>query len=105
MVKFMAIMTLRPGADPDEAYKVWRESHAEWAKKLLLPEIKKYLIYRVTDKLNDNDVYGITEAWYDTREDALRAMGRLMKAKPDVLLSKYIFIPKRVLLSEEEIKL
>ena len=101
----MAVASLKPGVDPDEAYNVWRGKHAPWARELFLPEARKYTINRVIKTFGGVDIYGFAEVWSDDMESALRATERLVVAQPDVYLSNYITAPGRTLVQEEEIEL
>ena len=104
MVKNVTVLKLRPGVDPDETWKYWRETHVSWVKNKALPEMKKYKISRVIDTIGENDIYGFAEGWFDDLESAQRAMGRITSAEPDELLSKRV-IPIRTIVQEEEIEL
>ena len=82
MVKFMGVLRLKPGYDPDETWELWRAKHAQWYKKLALPEPKHYTINRVIKNLGDSNIYGISESVYDNLESCERALDRFLKAPP-----------------------
>ena len=68
MVKFMGVVRLKPGYDPDETWELWRTEHATNFKNLARPELKQYTINRVIKRLSDNDIYGISEAVFENGE-------------------------------------
>ena len=105
MVKFVSFLSLRPGVDPDEAYKYWREKHTLWAKDKWLPEAKKYTFNRVIYTFGEVDIYGYIELLFDDMESALKAIGRLISAEPDEFLAKWITPPQRTFVQEEEMEL
>jgi len=65
MVKFMGVIRLKPGYDPDETWKLWRTEHATNYKNLARPELKQYTINRVIKTLNNSDIYGISESVFE----------------------------------------
>ncbi len=106
--KFNAIFGLKPGIDPDETYKMWREEHVLYAKNLMLPEVKKYNINRVIHRFGDvqiEDIWGFAEFWFDDMESAQRAVGRIQSAQPDEFHTQRITPAKRFIAQEEEIEL
>jgi len=102
-VKFMSILGLQPGVNPDEALKFWSEKHISWAKDKMLPEAKRQVRNRVIYNFGEDGIFGIIEVWFDDMDSALRAINRLRSAPPDEFLTKYITAPKRILVEEEEI--
>ena len=112
MVKLVSIFSLKPGVDPDEAYKVWREKHTPRAKDKMLPEAKKYTINRTVHKyppaggtVAEFDIFGYEMFWFNDLESALRATKRLRSAQPDEFLAEFATTPKMVIIEEENIKL
>jgi len=85
MVKYMGIWSLKPGFDPDETFKLWRERHTLWAKAKLKPEVRKYTIARVIDTLNEAEHAGL---WVEC--SVLRRMNSWLRGSPTsgVLLFK-----------------
>jgi len=84
MVKYIALWSVKPGLDAEETWKLWPK-HAEWAKSILKPELKRYVQNRVVEKLSGSEVdfFGVTEFWFDDMESAKRAVERLSNAQPD----------------------
>ena len=105
MFKFSGIFDLKPGVDREEAWQYWREKHVLFAKEYLLPGPKKYNINRVVHSFGEVDVWGISEFWFEDKETALTALGRLQKAPPDDFYIQRIKPARRVILEEEEIDL
>jgi len=105
MVKFVGLFSLKPGVDPDEAYKYWREKHTLWAKDKMLPELKRYVTNRVVRHFGETDIYGFAELWFDDMESAMRAIARLRSAQPDEFLDKFIEAPTRFIVMGEEVEL
>jgi len=103
MVKFMGVIRLKPGYDPDETWKLWRTEHAEFYKKLARPELKQYTINRVIKTLNKSDIYGISESVYEDVASCERALKRFISAPPDEVLKR--FQPDRLIVEFEEIAL
>lgn len=103
MVKFMGVIRLKPGYDPDETWQLWRTKHAKWYKDLARPELKQYTIHRVIKTLNDSDIFGISESVYEDIESCERALNRFLNAPPDEVLSR--FQPDRLIVEYEEIPL
>ena len=101
MVKFISVLDLRPGKNPEEVYKYWMENHTVWVKDKLLPEMKGYIINTVTRALGEVDYWGVVEIWFDDMESAMRAIGRLEKAPPDHFLAELVKTPRRALVREE----
>lgn len=105
MIKYVGLASLKPGADPEEAYNYWRGKHASWAKQKFLPEAKRYVINRVIHRFGEEDIFGFAEMWFDDMESALKAMGRVLNAPPDEFLTKWITAHHRVIVQEEDIEL
>lgn len=112
MVKLISVFSLKPGIDPDEAYKAWHEKHASWAKDKMLPEAKKYTINRVVHKyppaggtVAEFDIFGYEMFWFEDLESALRATGRLRSARPDEFLTEFTATNKMVIAQEEAVEL
>ena len=104
MIRSITLLKLRPGVDPEETWKYWREKHISWARERLHPEARKYIIARVVHRIGEDDIYGLAEVWFDNMEDAVKTMERLAHTEPDELLGKRV-IPTRIVLEEEEIPL
>ena len=103
--KFSGIFGLQDGIDPDDTWKQWKEDHVQMGIDMTSPEVKKYTIDRVIHRFGDvavDDVWGISEFWYDSMEDAVRATERLQKATPDDFHTKRITPAKRMILEEEK---
>jgi len=103
MVKFMGVIRLKPGYDPDETWQLWRTEHATNYKNLAGSELKQYTINRVIKRLNDNDIYGISESVYEDVASCERALKRFIDAPPDEVLKR--FQPDRLIVEFEEIAL
>ena len=104
MIRSITLLKLRPGIDPEETWKYWREKHIFWARECPHPEAQKYTIARVVHCISEDDIYGLAEVWFDNMEEAIRTMKRLAHTEPDELLGKRV-IPTRIVLEEEEIPL
>jgi len=113
MIKVMAIISVKPGKTAEEAYQLWREKHPAYAKKHLLPELRKYKFDKIissvkviTDKgeLGEEINVGIPELYFDDIESAQRAFARMNANPPDEFLSS-IKIHARLIVEEEEIPL
>jgi hypothetical protein len=83
MVKFLAVIRIKPGYDPDETWKIWVNEHAPVSKKGLSPEVRKYTLHRVVKTLSDSDVFGVAEMLFDDVASAERAMKRNLSKPPD----------------------
>ena len=105
MVKYISLLRLKPGVDPDETYKLWREEHAPWAKAKLLPEARKYTINRVIHTIGEVDIYGFPEFVFDDLESAKRALGRGLSTTPDKFMAECTTSLGRIIVQEEEIEL
>ncbi|MBU2536301.1 MAG: EthD domain-containing protein [Chloroflexi bacterium] len=112
MVKLVSIFSLKPGVDPDEVYKVWREKHTSWVKDKMLPKAKRYTINRLIHKYPlaggttaQFDIFGYEMIWFDNLESALRTAERLQSAQPEEFLVKFIKTCKMVIVEGENIKL
>jgi len=105
MVKYISLLRLKSGVDPEEAYKVWIENHSVWAKGLLLPEVKRYTVNRVIHTLGETEIYGFPEFEFDDLESAKRALNRTFSAPPDKFLTEYAMSMGRVIAQEVEITL
>ena len=105
MVRCISFWNIKPGADPEELHKYWREKHTAWAKDKLLPELRKYTINRVIHTFGETDIWGFSEVWFDDKESAVRAFSRLVEAEPDPMLANFITHPKRILVQVEEVEL
>jgi len=89
MVKFVGLIRLKPGYDPDETWKLWQEKHTVWAKTSLLPELKKYTINRVVETMGESDVYGFSEMIFEDAESCKRAFKRLLSGPVDEVLPRF----------------
>ena len=112
MIKLVAIFSLKPNIDPEEAYKIWREKHTARAKDKTLPETKRYTINRTIHKyppaggtVAEFDIFGYEMFWFDNLESALKATERLRNAQPDEFLAEFTTTPKMVIIEEENIGL
>jgi len=106
--KFTSIFGLKPGIDPDDTYRMWREEHVLYAKNLMLPEVRKYNINRVVRRFKDvniEDIWGIAEFWFDDLESALKTAEQLQSARPDEFLANFAKTCKMVIVEGEDIKL
>jgi len=83
MVKFIAIIRIKPGFDLEETWQLWTKEHAPVSKKGLLPEVRKYTLHRVVKTLTDSDVFGVAEMVFDDVASAERAMKRNLAKPPD----------------------
>ena len=82
MVKFLAIITLKPEYDPDETWKIWVKEHAPVSKKGLQPEVRKYTLHRVVGTMTEKTrIFGVAEMLFDDAASCQRAMSRNL-AKP-----------------------
>ena len=112
MIKLVSIFSLRPDADPDEAYKVWRESHTEWVKDKIQPGAKRYTLNRLIHKYPpaggtaaEFDILGYEILLFDSLESALRAGERLQSARPDEFSGRFTEYCKMVVVEGENIEL
>jgi hypothetical protein len=103
MVKFMGVIRLKLGYDPEETWQLWRTEHARWYKSLALPELKHYTINRVIKTLNESDIFGISESVYEDIESCQRALNRFISAPPDEVLTR--FLPERLIVEYEDVPL
>ena len=97
MVKYIALWVVKPGLDPDETWKRWREEHVDWVKKRLQPELKRYVQNQIIEKLPGSEVdwFGITELYFDDVESARRAVQKLTTAPFDKFMVE-CSIPEKV---------
>jgi len=66
MVKFVVLVKLREGADPDEFWKFWEEVHGP---PHMVPGLIKYCINRVTKVVGGEPTFwGMAEQWFDSEE-------------------------------------
>lgn len=105
MVKYMGIWSLKPGFDPDETFRLWREKHTVWSKAKLLPEAKKYTIARVIDTLGQTDIYGMSQIVFEDVESARRALNRVFSSPPDEFMAERVTNIRKIIVQEEEIEL
>jgi len=71
MVKFVVLVKLREGVDPDKLWKFWEELYAP---PHMVPGLIKYCINRVTKVVSGEATYwGMAEQWFDS-EEALQNM-------------------------------
>jgi len=103
MVKYVALIRLKPGYDPDETWALWRTKHTVWAKKALLPELKQYSINRVVATLTDSDIFGFAEMLFDDVDSCKRAFKRLLTPPPDEVLPR--FQVERIIMEFKEVPL
>jgi len=113
MIKVISIGSVKPGKTVEEAYELWRDKHQAYAKKYLLPELRKYKFDKIirsvrviTDKggLGEEINVGIPELYFDDIESAQRAFARMNANPPDEFLSS-MKIHARLIVEEEEIPL
>jgi len=89
MVKFIGLIRLEPGCDPDETWELWQKKHTVWAKKSLRPELKQYTINRVVETIGESDIYGFSEMLFEDAESCKRAFKRLLASPPDEVLPRF----------------
>jgi len=102
MVKFLAVIRIKPEYDSDETWKIWVNEHASVSKKGLSPEVRKYTLHRVVKTLSDSDVFGVAEMLFDDVASCERAMKRNL-AKPPDEFRKRIASVDRIILEGVEI--
>ncbi|MEE8413353.1 MAG: hypothetical protein V3R96_02265 [Dehalococcoidales bacterium] len=112
MVKLVSIFSLKPGADPDEAYRVCRGKHTSWVKDKIQPKAKRYTINRLIHKYppaggttTQFDIFGYEMIWFDNLAAALRAAEQLQNALPDEFLAGFVKTCQMVIVEGENIKL
>jgi len=49
MVKFIAVIRIKPGYDPEETWQIWTKEHAPRTKKTLGADVKKYTIHQTAE--------------------------------------------------------
>lgn len=84
MVKFVVLIKLREGVDPDKFWKFWEEVYAP---PHMVPGLIKYCINRVTKVVSGEAKYwGMAEQWFES-EEALQEMlnsPKLRQAREEV---------------------
>ncbi len=105
MFKAVSIFSLRPKADPEQAYRIWREKQTSAIRNKPLPGAKWYTINKVVHSFGEVDVYGYSMIWFDNKDAALKGAERLRKAPADEFLTKYVKAPKLVIVEEEKVEL
>ncbi len=114
MIRMISIFGLKPGCDPDEAYRLWKEKHTQFAKEVYLPELRKYTIHRVVETFTDTEgfgkgePYGVAQFLFDDLESARRAVNRMVTRSSEQLdefANEYVLNPRRMLVEEEEVEL
>jgi hypothetical protein len=103
MVKFIAVIRIKPSYDPDETWEVWKE-HTITAKKILSPELKQYTIHRAVKTFTDSDIFGVAMAVFDDIESLERAFNRLWSKGPDEWMKRFQSID-RIVVEYEEVEL
>ena len=104
MVKLITIFKLKPGFDPDDCYKLWKEDHTEYVKGKLKPELKKYAIGRVVNTPGgQTEDFGIVQLSFEDLDSALSALNRLWSSPEDEFMRR---VPdwRRWIIEEEEIQ-
>ena len=111
MIKVMSICSVKPGKTVEEVYQLWKTKHIGYAKKYLLPELRKYKFDKIvssvkviTDQGAAEINMGIPELYFDDMDSAKRAFARMNANPPDEFLSS-IQIHSRLIVEEEEIPL
>jgi hypothetical protein len=101
MVKLITTFRLRPGFDPEESYRLWIEKHVPNVKKRMHPELKGYIVGRVTYNPGD-EFFGAAQLSFETVEDAKRALNRLLTGPEDEFM-KRITDFRRVVIEERDV--
>lgn len=101
MISVISTFSLKPGYDPDETYRLWREEHVPHVKKMLSPELQKYVIGRVVHNLTGGEFYGGVRLSFNSLEDAKRAFDRLL-GHPDEFTSRITNL-RRIIVEERDI--
>jgi hypothetical protein len=101
---------LKRGFDPDETWEVWIKEHAPWARKLLLPEARRYTIGHVIHRFDDmedngiwDDICGMTQIYFDDVESCKRAMGRILEGPKDEFMLTREENLRSIIMEEREI--
>ncbi len=105
MIKVVAITTLKPGSDPAEVERLWREVHVPRVRQYLVPELKRYVFDTVVSSIGEASVYfGMPELYFEDEESAQRAFARLMKDGPDAF-QQSVNVIARLIVEEREMEL
>jgi hypothetical protein len=103
MVKMVTSFRLKPGFDPEESYQLWLKKHVPYVKTVMSPELKGYVVGRVVHSLAKGDEYfGVVQLSYDTVEDAVRALGRLLSNPEDEFMQRMTDF-RRVIIEEKDV--
>ena len=104
MVKMISIFKLKPGFDPDDCYKLWKEEHTDYVKGKLKPELKKYVIGRVVNTPGGQiEDFGMAQLSFDDLDSALRALNRWWSSPEDELKRRATDF-RRWIIEEEEVE-
>ena len=103
--KVVSVFTLRPGVDPDEAHRVWRDTSTQWVKRKLLPGARKFTINRVVYRYGEADIYGYSMIWVPDVDTAVKVAERLRTGAPDEFLTKYVKAPTLAIVQEDPVAL
>lgn len=112
MVRYHGMFGLNRGFDPDETWEVWIKEHAPWARKLMLPEVRRYTIARVIYRFDDmadygiyDDIFGMTQIYFDDVESCKRAMNRILEGPKDEFMLTRENNLRSIIMEEREIDL
>lgn len=112
MVKLVSIFSLKPGVDPEEAYRVCRQEHTSWVKDKIVSGAKRYTLNRLIHKYpaaggkaTQFDIFGYEMIWFDEFESALKTAERLHSVAPDEFLAGFVETCQTVITEGENIKL
>lgn len=101
MIKYIAMWTMNPELSDEQVWELWPH-HSQWVKKLLAPELKRYVQHRIIEKLPGAtiDFHGLTEMWFDDADSAHKALDRMIAGKQDDFLGKQTSKVVRILAQE-----
>lgn len=102
MIKLISTFALKDEYDPEETYQLWIKEHIPYVKKMLLPELRGYVIGRVRRSLTGGEFYGAVQLSFNTLEEALRASNRLFSNPPDEF-TKRVTDFRRVVIEEKDV--
>ena len=102
MVKIISTVSLKPGYDPDETYRIWVKEHVPYVKSVY-SGLQGYVIGRVLHSLSGGEFYGVAQLSYETLDDAIRAQNRTLVINPPDEFLRRTTDARRVIIQEEDV--
>lgn len=101
MIKIISTLSLKPGYDPDETFKLWITEHVPYVKSIY-PTLEGYVIGRVLKTFTGGEFYGADQLSFSKPEDAIRDGKKIFANPPDEFMNRTTNV-RRIVIQEADV--